>query len=369
MYLSGSCRGAWRPGTPGGRNEMKLEEALNIIKPADETAMNQCRARWDSIAKPLHSLGRLEDGIVQIAGIAGTHEVNLDKKALVIMCADNGVVEEGVTQSGSEITAIVAENFLELNSCACIMARTNGVDVFPIDIGIMRDTRVPSRKIAYGTKNMRREPAMTRDEAVLAIEVGIETAFELKEKGYRIIATGEMGIGNTTTSSAISSVLLDLPVETVTGKGAGLSKEGLERKITVIRESIARHQPDREDPIDVLSKVGGFDIAGLAGVFIGGAAAGIPVVMDGFISTVAALVAMRIEPKVAEYAIASHVSNEAAGRLLLDSVGAKPFITCEMCLGEGTGAVAVFPLFDMALAVYRQMSTFEQNDIEAYKPL
>ncbi|HHV13682.1 MAG TPA: nicotinate-nucleotide--dimethylbenzimidazole phosphoribosyltransferase [Clostridiales bacterium] len=349
---------------------MKYDEALKLVQPPDEKAMQQCAKRWDSIAKPLHSLGKLEAGIIQLAGIGGSSQVRLDRKALVIMCADNGVVSEGVTQSTSEITAIVSENFLDRKSCACIMAAQAGAEVFPVDIGIGRDTRLPKdKKIAYGTKNMLQEPAMTREQAVRAIEAGINTAFELKEKGYHILATGEMGIGNTTTSSAVAAVLLDLPVEAVTGKGAGLSEDGLKRKIDVIRRSIEKHKPDKNDPIDVLSKVGGFDIAGIVGLFLGGAAAKLPVVIDGFISGVAALLALRIEPKVKAYMMPSHQSKENAGKLLLDALGLEPYLTCDMCLGEGTGAIALFPLLDMGLAVYSQMSTFEQIEIEAYQPL
>lgn len=348
---------------------MKLNEALNLIEAIDEIARKECIRRWDSIAKPLHSLGKLEDGIAQIAGIIGTHQVKLDKKALVIMCADNGVVAEGVAQAGSEITALVAENFLSMNSSVCIMAEQIGVDVFPIDIGMNKDTKVPSRKVAYGTKNMLHEPAMTKEQAIRAIEVGINIVFELKEKGYQMIATGEMGIGNTTTSSAMASVLLDVPVEEVTGKGAGLSAGGLEHKIDVIKSSIGHHKPEKENPIDVLSKVGGYDIAGLIGLYIGGAAARVPIVMDGFISSVAALAAIRMKPSIFHYLMPSHVSKETAGKMLLDAIGVEPFITCDMCLGEGTGAVALIPLLTMGLAVYNQMSTFEEIDMEAYQPL
>jgi nicotinate-nucleotide--dimethylbenzimidazole phosphoribosyltransferase len=348
---------------------MKLWEALKIIDSIDEYAKKQCISRWDSIAKPLHSLGKLEDGIAKIAGIIGTHHVKIDKKALVIMCADNGVVAEGISQAGSEITALVAENFLTMNSCVCIMSRQIGVDVFPIDIGMNKDTKVPSRRIAYGTKNMLQEPAMTREQAIKAIEVGINMVLELKEKGYQIIATGEMGIGNTTTSSAIASILLEVPVEVVTGKGAGLSVAGLEHKIDVIKNAIKLHKPTKEDPIDVLSKVGGYDIAGMVGLYIGGAVAKIPIVMDGFISSVAALVAIRMEPHIVQYLLPSHVSKETAGKMLLDAIGVDPYITCDMCLGEGTGAVALLPLLTMGLAVYDQMSTFEQIDMEAYQSL
>lgn len=348
---------------------MELDELLKQIKPLEEDAINQCKRRWDSIAKPLHSLGKLEDGIIQIAGITGTNQVKLKKKALVILCADNGVVAEGVTQSDSEITSIVAENFLEMKSCACIMANKCGVDVYPVDIGIAKDTKVPNYKVSYGTKNIAKGPAMTREEALRAIKTGVDIAADLKEKGYDIIATGEMGIGNTTTSSAIASVLLQIPVETVTGKGAGLSDAGLQHKIDIIKKAIKVNKPDLKDPIDVLAKVGGYDIAGLVGIYLGGAIAKIPIVMDGFISSVAALLAVRMNPLVQDYMLPSHVSNETAGQLILDAIGVKPYLTCGMCLGEGTGAVALFPLLEMGLEVYDRMSTFEQIEIEAYQPL
>ncbi len=349
---------------------MKYEEAIDCIGAPDAEAMLRCARRWDSIAKPLHSLGKLEDALIQIAGVTGDTQIELKKKVLVIFCADNGVVEEGVTQATSEVTAIVAENFLSLNSCACVMAKQIGADVIPIDIGMNRDTKLSkNKKIAYGTNSILRGPAMTREQALQAIEVGINTALELKEQNYNIIATGEMGIGNTTTSSAVASVMLDLSVESVTGKGAGLSDIGLLRKIDVIKGAIAINKPDKNDPIDVLSKLGGYDIAGMVGVYLGGAVAKIPVIIDGFISAVAALLAIRINPKTREYILASHVSKEKAGRLLLEAMDKEPFLTCEMCLGEGTGAIALLPLLDLGVAVYNQMSTFEQIAVEAYQPL
>lgn len=350
--------------------KMTLEECVKEIKPVDKAAMKACEKRWDSIAKPLKSLGKIETNLTQIAGIQRTAAIHMNKKALVVMCADNGVVEEGVTQTGQEVTAIVAENFLDEKSCAAIMCKDTGTDILPIDIGMAVDTpRVEKRKIAYGTKNLAKEPAMTREEAVRAIETGIQVVSELKEKGYDMIATGEMGIGNTTTSSAVASVLLSQPVEAVTGRGAGLDSVGLKRKIEVIKKAIKQHQPNPKDAVDVLAKVGGFDIAGLAGVYLGGAVYGIPVIADGFISSVAALVAIRIEPMVQDYVLASHVSKEPAGAMLLEAIGKSPSLTCDMCLGEGTGAVALFPLLDMGLHIYEKMSTFAQIDIEEYVPL
>ena len=361
---------------------MTLEEALKNIKDLDKKSIDESAKRWDSIAKPLKSLGLLEDAIIKIAGITKNSTVKLNKKALIIMCADNGVVNEGVTQTGQEVTANVTENFTNEKATVSIMSKSIGVDVFPVDIGIYRDMDkslgkdkeikpfcILNRKIAYGTENMLKGPAMSRKKAVMAIETGIDLVRYMKECGYNIVATGEMGIGNTTTSSAIASVLLHKPVEVVTGKGAGLTCEGLERKINVIKESIKLNKPNSNDPIDVLSKIGGYDIAGLVGVFIGGAVYNIPIVIDGFISAVAALTASKIETKINQYMIPSHVSKEPAGKMLLDALCLKPFITCEMCLGEGSGAVALFPILDMACTVYNKMSSFDDIGIEEYKPL
>ena len=348
---------------------MKLQETLNKIKPASKEAMDRALYHWHQIAMPLNSLGRLQDTVIRIAGMTGSEKVDLKKKALVVMCADNGVVEEGVTQTGQEVTLIVADNFLHKRSTASIFSKLAGVDVFPVDIGIAVDSNIINHKIAYGTKNMVREPAMTRDEAVRALEVGISMVEELKEKGYGIIATGEMGIGNTTTSSAITSVLLDVEPEKVTGRGAGLSSEGLERKIKAIKDAIALHHPDKKDAIDVLSKVGGLDIAGMAGVFLGGAALGIPVIADGFISCVAVLCAITIHPDVRDYVITSHKTKEPAANMLLNAIDIPVFLDCDMCLGEGTGAVAIYPLLDMAMAVYNSMCTFTDIDMENYVPL
>ena len=301
-------------------NKMTLEETLVQIKPLDERAMKIAAKRWDSIAKPLHSLGKMEQLVIQIAGITGDPDMHIKKRALVPMCADNGVVEEGVTQTGQEVTAIVAENFLSGDTSACVMSRQCGTKVIPVDIGMTVDTKVPTDlKVACGTANMTKEPAMAREQAVQALEAGIEMVRRLKEDGYGLLATGEMGIGNTTTSSAVASVLLNRPVEEMTGRGAGLSGDGLDRKIHAIKKAIAVNQPDPEDAVDVLAKVGGFDIAGMAGMFLGGAALGVPVVIDGFISCVAALIAQRICPQTGDYMIASHVSKEPAAHLILEA--------------------------------------------------
>ena len=355
---------------------MTYEEIKNNfdkrIPTADRMSIERARARWMSIAKPLFSLGKLEEAVIRMAGMKRTADYELKKKGLIIMCADNGVVCEGVTQTGQEVTAIVADNFTKGATSVYAMCGVANVDIFPVDIGMAVDVpsvTVPEYKIAYGTKNIAKEPAMTREDALRAIEVGIKQVKEKKEAGYDILATGEMGIGNTTTSSAVASVLLGKNPAEVTGRGAGLSSAGLERKVQVIEEAIARQKPNAADPIDVIAKVGGLDIAGLTGVFLGGAIYGVPIVIDGFISAISALCALRISEKTGDYMIPSHVSKEPAGKLVLDALNLSPLLTCDMCLGEGTGAVAVLPVLEMGLQVYRQMGTFADINVEQYQVL
>ena len=348
---------------------MKINNKEYKITPVDKKAEALCQKRWDSIAKPLHSLGKMEDYLVQTAGITGDANVKFDKKALIVMCADNGVVAEGVTQSEQDVTAIVSENFLSDKATAAILCRNTGAEIFPIDIGIAVDTKLENHKIAYGTRNMAKEPAMTREEAERAMEVGVQKVAELAGKGYKIIATGEMGIGNTTTSSALASYFLNEDVEKMTGRGAGLTSKALEKKIAVVRKAIEDYSPSFTDAVDALAALGGFDIAGLVGVFIGGAIYHVPIVMDGFISTTAALTATRICPECADYIMASHVSKEPAAEKVLATMGKEAALHCEMCLGEGTGAVTLFPILDLAVEIYEQMSTFEDIDIEAYVEL
>lgn len=348
-----------------------LQKTIANIREPDKNAMEAAQKRWDSIAKPLKGLGLLEEAVTRIVGITGSPAVTLGKKGVVVMCADNGVIAQGVTQTGGEVTAVVTENLTHGAASVCKMARVAGADVFPVDIGVAREVSGPgliNRKIAFGTMDMTKGPAMTREQAVKALETGIEIASELKQKGYGILATGEMGIGNTTTGSAVVSVLLHRPPAEMTGRGAGLSSAGLRRKIAAIETAIAVNRPDPDDPLDVLAKVGGFDIAGLAGVFLGCAENHIPAVVDGFISSAAALAAVRLCPAAAGYLLASHVSKEPAAALVLRELNLKPLLTAEMCLGEGTGAVAMFPLLEMACAVYREMDTFQDIQIEAYQP-
>lgn len=351
---------------------MVLNEIIDKIEPIDSKMKELAYEKWLTVAKPLFSLGRLEDVVSQIAGITRKLKVTTDKKALVIMCADNGVVEEGVTQCGQEITAMVTGNFTKRAASVCIMAECTNCDLFPVDIGVsvdVPDVTVKDKKIMYGTNNMTKGSAMSYDDALKAVKIGIETVRELKEKDYELIATGEMGIGNTTTSSAILSVLTGKPAEYVTGKGAGLTNDGLNKKINAVKKAIEINNPDKSDIIDVISKVGGLDIAGLCGVFLGGALYHVPVIIDGLISATAALCAVRLCPYVKDYIIPSHLSNEPAGKLVLDELGLQPYIVCGMFLGEGSGAVALMPMIDMAASVYRDMQTFDSWDYEGYKIL
>lgn len=356
----------------GNNLEKELQKMLTAIHPADPCVAETALKRWNSIAKPLHSLGKLEKDIIQIAGMTGDPNVHLDKKALLVMCADNGVVEEGVTQTGQEVTAIVAENFLTGNTSAAIMCRQAGVDLFPVDIGMVTDTKVPDVKIRYGTANFVKEPAMTRGEAVRAILTGIQIARDKKKEGYQILCIGEMGIGNTTTSSAVASVLLGKEPEELTGRGAGLDDSGLQKKIQAICTGIEKHHPRADDPVDVLAKVGGLDIAGMAGICLGGAIEHIPVMLDGFISDVAALLAVHLCPAVKDYLLISHVSKEPGAGMVLRELTAEKAsdvhgMNLGMCLGEGTGAVVYLPVLELGLSVYQEMSTFAENQIEDYK--
>jgi len=351
------------------KNERLLIEKFKMINPVEKSCEEDAKRRWKTVAKPLFSLGKLEDAVIRMAGIRRSAEFEIKKKGLLIFCADNGVVSEGVTQTGQEVTAIVADNFTKCATSVCIMAETAGVDLFPIDIGMVTDVPSvtdPKDKVMYGTKNMVEEPTMSREQAAQAVLIGIRKVKELAEQGYDLIATGEMGIGNTTTSSAVVSVLLD---ENVTGRGAGLSSEGLNRKIRAIERAIEKHQPDKEDILDVLSKVGGLDIAGMTGAFLGGAIYHIPVLIDGFISSAAALCAVRMVPETVDYILASHCSGEPAGRMVLEELRLPYLIDANMSLGEGSGAVAAIPLLEMGVNVYRKMSTFEEIKVEQYEEL
>lgn len=349
-----------------------LEKYLEQIQPLNQMAMKKSQEKWDNIAKPLRSLGRLEEMIIQLAGITGSAEIESRKKAVLIFCSDNGVIDEGVAQSANDVTAIVTQNFTKGIASINSLSRECGADVFPIDIGVAKDINCSGldvRKIAYGTKNFAKEMAMTREEAESAIITGIELVCEKKKAGYNLIITGEMGIGNTTTSSAVLSVLENISAEEVTGRGAGLTSDGVKHKIQVIKNAIELHKPNPDDILDVLSKLGGFDICGMTGAFLGGAIYHIPVIIDGFISAVAANCAIHLSPLCRNYMYASHCSAELAGRKALDVINMKAYLECGMCLGEGTGAVIGAKLFDFALAAYNEIAGFKEIGIKKYRLL
>lgn len=343
---------------------MNFYDALKNIKKYDEDAVRESERRWLNVAKPLFSLGKLEKIISQIAGIKRTPAFRIDKKAVVIMCADNGVVEEGVSQSTYEVTSAVVRNFLKGKASVCIIAQASNTDIFPIDVGMKENIEgVESRKTANGTKNIAKEAAMTKEQAVYAIEAGINKVIELKNKGYDIIAAGEMGIGNTTTSTAVMCTLLGLEPEYAAGRGAGLSSEGLKKKIRAVKRAIEINNPDKNDIIDVISKTGGFDIAGITGLFIGGALCGIPIITDGIITGAAACCAVRLNGCVRDYIIGSHISKEPLGRIISEELNIDTLIDAGMFLGEGSGAAAVIPLIEMANNIYLKMPTFQNGGI------
>lgn len=356
---------------------MDKEELFNIkIQEPSPKAYKNAQLHWDAIAKPLDGLGIFEDIIKKIAGITGNADVKIDKKAVIVMCADNGIIEEGVSQSGNEVTTVVSTNMANGIASVCRMAHVAGADVVPVDIGIKDNINIKgllNRKVSNGTANFAKEPAITCKGLLKAIQTGIDITRDLKENGYNIIATGEMGIGNTTTSSALASVMLNIPVPKVAGRGAGLDDKGLEKKISVIENAIKKygleHQKinSREETFMALCCIGGLDIAGLAGVFIGGALFHIPVIIDGVISAVAALAAEKLVPGCCQYMIASHAGKEPACRLILDRLFLKPVIDAGLALGEGTGAVLMFPMLDMVMEVYRENTTFDDINITQYK--
>ena len=344
-------------------------EQISIPKPMEEVR-KQVLHNWDAIAKPIDGLGSFETLTAQIGAITGEEKIDISKKAVLILCADNGIVEENISQSGQEVTAAVARSIACRHSSVCQMVEVAGADIIPVDIGIQNREEIHgvlNKKIRCGTRNFLKEPAMTEEETVRAMAVGMELVRTLKKEEYRILATGEMGIGNTTTSTALASILLNLEPEAVTGRGAGLDDSGLKRKVEVITKAKEMYGRYADNPLKLLQSIGGLDIAGLVGVYIGGAVYGIPVVADGVIATVAALIAVKLQPEINDYIIVSHQGKEPAMKALLDSLGKKAVIHAELALGEGTGAVMMFPLLDMALQVYRENTTFDDIQIAAYE--
>lgn len=338
---------------------MNLNEMISQIKPVNKEAYNVCKKRFDNVAKPIGSLGKLEELIERIAGITGSADIDISKKAVAVFCADNGVLKHGVAMHDHHVTTAIGKFLRDGRGNVSTMAEASGADVFAMDIGMV-DTvdGLRNGKLMPGTNDMTQGPAMSRETAIEAIQTGIEMVKELSNKGYRLIATGEAGIGNTTTSAAVCAALLNRPVSDVTGRGSGLDDEGYARKIAAIEQAIAVNKPDSSDPIDVLHKVGGLDIAAMTGVFLGGAFYKIPIVMDGFISGISALLAVRLCANVRDYILPSHMSEEPGAQLLMQEMHFSPILQAGMRLGEGTGAVALFPLLDLALAVYQKTATY-----------
>lgn len=344
--------------------EMELKSLLEKISPPDEAAMEEARIRQMSLAKPPESLGRLEELSIQLAGITGKVHNSMEKPHLLVFAADNGVVEEGVSSAPQSVTLMQTINLTRAKTGASTLCREFGVGITVTDVGVnaeIRDPLVVNRKIAFGTNNMVKGPAMTREQAVTAILTGAGIAIHTEADGLGI---GEMGIGNTTTSAAVLSVLLSADVEAVTSRGGGITDEAFRVKKDVIRKAIALNQPDRNDVVDVLSKVGGFDLAAMCGGFLGAAAARRPVVIDGFISAVAALCAVKLNPLVKHYLIPSHASFEIGYKLAMDAMELQPIFLLGMRLGEGSGCPLAFQVLKAACAIINKMATFEQAGID-----
>ncbi len=338
------------------------------IQPIDEDAAACARTRWDAIAKPLGSLGMLEDAIVQIAALTGDSQVSVRPCCAAVLCADNGVVAQGVAQSDPQVSTLIARSVAQGKSSVCRMAAASNIACVAVDMGLFEPVDEPKMlnlRIAAGTHDFTQGPAMTREQALQAIRTGVELVGELAKKGYRLVATGEMGIGNTTTSTAIACAFTGRDPALLTGRGAGLSDEGLARKVGAIRRALEVNDPNPDDPLDVLAKLGGFDIAGMCGMFLGGAVHRVPIVIDGFISTVAAYCATQLREDCKVAMLASHLSAEPAAAVLLDRMGLQPMLHANMRLGEGTGAICLAPLLDMALSLYSTGPTYADFGIAA----
>ena len=341
------------------------------IDTPDKRIYDEVKARWDMVAKPIDGLGEMEDIICRIAAVSADASLkNIDRSLLAILCADNGVVAEGVTQTGQQVTASVMEKMGRGESSVCRMAKVSGTDIQVYDMGVNTDAiyeGVDIRyKIGHGTNSLASMPAMSSEELDRCIEAGIDIAARAKDAGYGLLALGEMGIGNTTTSSCVCAGLLRLDARTVTGRGAGLSDEGLKRKISVVQEAIDRYRLHDLPVTDMLSTVGGYDIAGLTGICIGGAIHHIPVILDGFITETAALAAVRLCPGVKEYLIASHSGRETGTKAIERELGLKPVIHAGLSLGEGTGAVMLINLIRQSMTVYSEVYGFDDIGMDGY---
>ncbi len=343
---------------------MDLNDYILSVKPLDEAAMAKARERQAQLAKPPGSLGRLEDLSIQLAGITGKVHNKIEKKHLLVFAADNGVVAEGVSSAPQSVTLKQTINLTRQKTGASTLCKHFGCEITVCDVGVNADIKEPAvlnRKIAYGTQNIVHGPAMTRKQAIQAISTGIEL---VQNTEADVIGIGEMGIGNTTTSSAVLSVLLGASVDDVTGRGGGITDASFLKKKQVIRTTIDVNKPDKTDVIDVLAKVGGFDIAAMCGGFIGAALSRRPVVIDGFISAVAALCAYKLCPNVRDYLVPSHASYEIGYRLAMDAMELQPLFLLGMRLGEGSGCPLAFEILDAACAIINDMATFDQAGID-----
>jgi nicotinate-nucleotide--dimethylbenzimidazole phosphoribosyltransferase len=342
-----------------------LNRASSVVPP-DTAAMELARTRQQHLTKPAGSLGRLEDIAVQIAGIIRQPLPRIQQKAVIIMAGDHGVSAEGVSAYPAAVTPQMVHNFLQGGAAINALARYVGARVIVVDVGVAGDLSHPdllSRKVAYGTANMALEPAMTQAQMLEAIQVGTVVCDDLLGQRVDLVATGDMGIGNTTASSAIAAALLQTPVALVTGRGTGINDEQLAHKIRVIERALEHNAPDTADPLDVLMKVGGLEIAGLVGVIVAAASRRVPIVIDGFISGAAALIAVELNPLIRGYLLAGHASVERGHRLILERLGISPLLDLQLRLGEGTGAVLAMSIIEAALHAHGEMATFEEAGV------
>ena len=344
-----------------------LNETLAAIKPLDPALLAAAQAKLDNKTKPLGSLGRLEEFGRRFAAISGTLEPDTSQKVIFTFAGDHGVVEEGVSAFPKEVTPQMVFNFLAGGAGVNVLARHSGVEVLVVDVGVDYDfgdlPGLIQKKVRRGTANFANGPAMSREEAVAAIEVGIELARQAKQQGVTMLGTGEMGIGNTTPSSAIIAAFSGKSVTEVTHRGTGINDAALANKVRVIEEGLRINAPDPKDPLDVLTKVGGLEIAAIAGLVLGAAANRIPVVVDGFISTAGALVAWELQPLVRDYLFAAHQSVEIGHRFILERLGVEPILDLKLRLGEGTGAALAMGLIEAGAKVLKEMATFEQAGV------
>ena len=345
-----------------------LNKTLKAIASPNEESKTKAKEIWDNLVKPIGSLGSLEEITIKIAGMTGEVHNKISKKAIVVMCADNGIAEEGVSACPQVFTMLLTESMVKGITGLATLSKFTNTDITLVDIGLKGDIdhpKVINRKVAYGTKNFTKESAMTYEEAVKAIEIGIEVGDTLYSQGYDILGTGELGIGNTTTSAAILSVFSGLDPDITCGKGAGLTDEQFNLKKKTLMTGLELNKPNKEDPIDVISKVGGFDVAGMCGLFLSAAKNRKPIVIDGFISSAAALCAVKLNPMVKEYMIPSHLSNEPGAKYMMEQLGLKPMLNLGMRLGEGSGCPLAFQVIEAALFTMDNMGTFKEASINS----